>query len=486
MSLINDALNDLELRSAKTANYVEAKSSFWAGPVAKITSLFLLAFACFGAGYYFAGTGLASSENKAQIQELSTSSLEHAPSHSSSNSIASPAQHAAPEIKNVETVPLTIGQPGKVKSETMPVSPVEIQQANSNKAEQQRIAALLQQAELAQKQYRLSSPEKNNAVYFYNSVLQLRPENTQALAGLDQVKERYVQLYRRSLERNEQQKATTYAARLSKLLAADEVALFGQRMQKLQQQYSVDRALEGSEGGAQSVGGNSVASAPALSETPALKHYGGAEPTSDKRLSINKSQQQKRSETLAQLKRLMRQQDYVAARALVDKNAAAMQDVEPFIETQLELYLQQQDWPAMTRVLAEQEKRERVFVYYQARLTQHYQGENAAQQYLAGQSTALASTMPAQARAMYAGLLQKNKQHEQALQQYRVLVDQQQQNALYWLGLAVSADKLKFRSEAMSAYSVSARLGGHSVTVQEFIQKRYQQLQQEQQNREPS
>jgi len=65
----------------------------------------------------------------------------------------------------------------------------------------QRIEQLLVQAEQRFGNDQLTRPEGNNALYFYNQVLTLDPDNRQALRGRSRIVDRYVALASQELNR---------------------------------------------------------------------------------------------------------------------------------------------------------------------------------------------------------------------------------------------------------------------------------------------
>ncbi|HKF94926.1 MAG TPA: hypothetical protein VKB96_10090 [Gammaproteobacteria bacterium] len=60
--------------------------------------------------------------------------------------------------------------------------------------EAQRVAELLKQAEQQLAAVQLTTPAGDNALEFYQAVLSLDPNNTQAKAGLPEIAHRYVRL----------------------------------------------------------------------------------------------------------------------------------------------------------------------------------------------------------------------------------------------------------------------------------------------------
>lgn len=80
-----------------------------------------------------------------------------------------------------------------------------------------QIESLLERAELAMRENRLGTPDKNNAIYFYESILKAQPDNEIALSGMKSVGEKYEQLINRSIVDNQFSKARRYLRNLKRI-----------------------------------------------------------------------------------------------------------------------------------------------------------------------------------------------------------------------------------------------------------------------------
>jgi hypothetical protein len=61
--------------------------------------------------------------------------------------------------------------------------------------------------------YRLTTPEGNNAYYYYRRILEQDPDNAEALTGVAQIADTYADLTERELDRFHHRKARTYLER---------------------------------------------------------------------------------------------------------------------------------------------------------------------------------------------------------------------------------------------------------------------------------
>jgi MSHA biogenesis protein MshN len=71
-----------------------------------------------------------------------------------------------------------------------------------------------------------------------------------------------------------------------------------------------------------------------------------------------------------------------------------------------------------------------------------------------------------------AALAEKQGDYGQAIEDYSQLIDRQQTNARWWLGLAVSQDKQSLRQEAITSYRRAQTLNQLSDQVSTFVQQR--------------
>jgi hypothetical protein len=76
-----------------------------------------------------------------------------------------------------------------------------------------KIAGLLKKADLAMTQQRYTLPPSDNANAYYHAVLAEEPDNAHALAGLSEISQKYWQMARRLLDKNDLDKAERIAKR---------------------------------------------------------------------------------------------------------------------------------------------------------------------------------------------------------------------------------------------------------------------------------
>jgi serine/threonine protein kinase len=107
-------------------------------------------------------------------------------------------------------------------------------QAQAKSAElKQQLSQLFANAERAMREQRLTAPAENNAYFYYSKILELEPNNSQALAGLSEIEDYYIKLAQQSLLNKAVEKARNAIDKL-KALTVDDA-----RLEELEQQYQI-------------------------------------------------------------------------------------------------------------------------------------------------------------------------------------------------------------------------------------------------------
>jgi MSHA biogenesis protein MshN len=78
--------------------------------------------------------------------------------------------------------------------------------------------------------------------------------------------------------------------------------------------------------------------------------------------------------------------------------------------------------------------------------------------------------------ALYAAALQEQKRFEEAGQLYRQLVNLRPQQAVWWMGLAISMDQAGSNEQARGAYEQAIALPGLRSDLHDYIRGRLQIL----------
>ena len=142
---------------------------------------------------------------------------------------STPAQPTAavPSVSAIPPEPVTFPQPPMASApptmtvalapDTVPIQPVEAvpplqqdQDAPEPFRDQERIDALLHTAQAALADTRLALPADNSAYYYYQKVLELDPDNSQARDGVVYIAERYLALAKKAVEKGQSTKAKQY------------------------------------------------------------------------------------------------------------------------------------------------------------------------------------------------------------------------------------------------------------------------------------
>ncbi len=76
----------------------------------------------------------------------------------------------------------------------------------------------LADAEIAMREYRLTTPINNNAYAFYRAVLATQPDHPKAVAGLNRIVNQYVQLIEKAMRKDNSRNARVYLKRAEKII----------------------------------------------------------------------------------------------------------------------------------------------------------------------------------------------------------------------------------------------------------------------------
>lgn len=315
------------------------------------------------------------------------------------------------------------------------------------------VPRLLVAAKNGLRHYRLTTPEGNNALYFYQQVFSLDPKNAEAIAGIASIEEAYTRLIHAAVERGQSEQAQQYLLRLRRLAATNIGAGFTERLRQLEKQVVTDSTI---------------------SEKSDVVN---SENTSDlivRRPEIKKSAQQLTSDLLAQVRLLQRDGNLSGAVRLIEHYRKKTALSRPLEVALLNLYFANEDFSKADQMLNKWDDADELLPYYRAKKILATEGKDSAYAYLAQ-----IDHLRGRALALYAAYSQDREEFQIALQAYRRLITESRGNAVYWLGLAVAADSTKAAEEAYKAYLQALVLGGHSEQVAAFIQDRLKVLKKE-------
>ncbi len=310
------------------------------------------------------------------------------------------------------------------------------------------IEQLLLEGEEALAVDRLTTPLGDNAYERFQAVLAREPENVQALAGLDKVRQRYLSFIENLVKRKEfyavpmlVSKARDVGAdeaELSRLLSqvtAEEEAAKLNKIMKAFEPVKRD-------------------SAPA-SVQPSLQERD--------RLVSEKSEQ------------LITNQHLEAAEKLLVGFLAENPKAVETITQLFTVYIQQGRLSDAEALINQSSHLPGFkFSYMVAQLLIQRQDLDGALRALQSQQPPLAE-VPAY-YALQAGLLHQQGYNEKAVGMYQLLINQDPQQAAYWLGLAVSLDSLKLVKPTLHAFEQTLRHSKSDDTYLHYVRQRIDAL----------
>lgn len=420
MSLINDALSDLETRSGvpnadkqSKLEYSRNRNDLWsAKPI--VLSLLFAVFLC--AWQYFNKQEKASTVSDLVVAQTI-------------------AEQAGDKMAAIDSHETSVKgddqrdtQSGDSRSSTKTVLV---------DTTQQNIELWLAEATQAMAELRLSVPQRHSAVFYFNKVIASDADNKVAHAGLNAVKKKYEALTTQSIAKGDVEKAKQLSGRLLGLLDAGEL-----------QEYKdlFDRV--------ESLGIASNASPQQSAQTG---------------VAINPSSNQLLNNKIIAAELMLRENRNAKAEALL----APVHEIDEANLRVRALYFDALIEQGKIQHLAANidDKTYSVDIYYAAKLVEIQHGERAAMLYLREHRV-----MEERSLSMLAGLLQKHKRYNEAVESYRRLIRMNQNKEQYRLGLAVSLDASGDANEAYLAYLSINDIESLAPALRTFVAKRIQDL----------
>ena len=312
------------------------------------------------------------------------------------------------------------------------------------------ITLLLQSAQDAIQDDRLSLPENNNAVSYYRQVLLLQADHPQALAGLEQVADRYRELAEQQLAEKQFEPAIRFAEQ-GLALSPDnpQLAVLSARIRSQQ------------------------AAAPESDSNDDIKATKKITPANP--LTVAHSGTYIDQQQAADAQQKADSGDITGAIADLQQLADSGTIGKQATQLLARLYLSQNQPEAIEQLLAQQALlSEAEAAYLIARAQVQTKNLAAALATLEAQSPPM-STHP-DYYALLAGVYQQGRQYQAAAGIYQQLARLQPQTYTHWLGLAAALDGLK-KPEARAVFQrVLPMIPAGQANLKHYVQQRLEQL----------
>lgn len=307
------------------------------------------------------------------------------------------------------------------------------------------IASLLQQAQEALSEDRLSLPKQNNAVTMYRQVLEWDSTNKEAIQGLAQVVDRYRVLIDHALANGNSGKAKALLGRVKTLgMDAEEQRVLWRNIEALQ----VERERLSSNDG---------------DESP-------SEP-----VAISMSWEFKDQQTSQTAQVLFSKNQGDEARKLLEKFVEQSPYVGLCFQQLFQNYLLIENYSLAKSLVTEHTQ---LPVAKRAYLLSRI---DVAQGQVEHAITKLERQKPGNSlfQAYYgllAALYQKTDRHLKAVEYYQQLLKMDNKQPDYWLGLGISLDALDKRPEALRAFQLANQFVQANPRIESYIRQRIQAL----------
>jgi len=355
-----------------------------------------------------------------------------------------------------------------------PTIPTESRGDNKSDQLNQRIYELIDKASRAVTLDRLTSPEQDNAFFYYQELLKIDSQNGVAINGINKIVDRYLDMVDRAIEKNQIVKANHFLEKASwvnpqdgriaeyrdKLslssIAAPEVDVVDTQIQK--QKVSTSTQIE-------SVSVNDPFEKPAVFNQK--NTYLSIEPNIE---SLDE-QAIKTAEILIAAGRKLE-----AIEGL--RNQISQYSSPKSEDYLLDLYYRDNNIQGMQFLLNSHTNLSQVEkTYHQARIKILENDNQMAIQLL--ESNLSLAEQNENYRALLAGLYQRQQLYLQAISAYRNLLQSFSSKPAYWLGLALSLDAQKQFAAASHAYNQLLHFNDLEPKVQNYARVRIDQLSRE-------
>lgn len=335
-------------------------------------------------------------------------------------------------------------------------------------AQQMVINAWLKLADNALAQDRLASPLEDSAFYYYQEILRMAPEHPQALQGLDDIAERYLQLVLGAIQQQQFNRAQTLLRRAG-LVAPEHAGIAAMVAELAQAEFAAE---QNNIADVQPSPQRISAAVPVVTQTesyslPAHPSINAAQ----MHLSPNRDWQDQQA--AEQAREFMQQGKTQLARLHLE--TFVQHNVTASLSSQLlcQLYIEQGDLADAETLFADTNAlswpvndRQRLRAQWLVA-----KGESKAAQKLLEDNLPNAE-MDERYRALLASLYHTNSNYHEAVASYRRLLSTFGEKSSYWLGLALALDALTQKNSALEAYRRAQNFQPLQAEVNTYIEQR--------------
>lgn len=485
MSLVNDMLKDLEAgkrrslpEGVSSTPLNENKHRLGALPLVSLIALLAFVPVAFYLGLNWQGSDSPVPPNDSESVKTATHGDRRSDSVSTASSPTAGQEPGAKQAAMHEFLPDE--QPGlAARSEDKPGEHWEPARLSEDQgfvtdvstSNSLKVDRLLDAAELALREDRLTSPLDDNAFTRYQTVLLLEPSHPQAVQGITKIAERYLEFYGTKARAGDMQAANVYLEKAQQVVRRypQLVLWLNQRAGRLAEEIAEAKKAEGQHetAASQQLAGESTAVA------GTAEARGDAPEGQAVRRSPSKSEVDKR--VAAQAQTLMQQRRYAQAQSLLMAHLEHNPEAPAVRKALFDAYI------ASDNLLAAQQQLRQLTdlpTHEQAQMKARIKAQEGD---LPAAVLELESASPtvADVPAYYsylAALYHKTKRYDDAAELYRRLLNADDSQPTYWLGLAVSLDALDDRPGALRAFRYARRYSKPDAPSRAYVEERIRHL----------
>lgn len=333
--------------------------------------------------------------------------------------------------------------------------------AVDNQASKFELTILLDLGDKALEKKRLTTPEGASAYHFYQQALSFDGESIRAKAGIERVKEEYLSLIERAYDRASLDQASTLKSRLWAISNTSEHNIYLEKIRAIESDYLKESNEEKS-----TIDSNIVTATSTNFGSEAMSQMESTFP-----VEISISQDQKRQNILTRYGQYISRKEVTEARLLLERHVLDTKSNPLLIEKLFDHYFRYDSEKELVFLFRQRQQYDEKWPFQKARYLQIYQGEEKAVDFLSSQYQ-LNKLPQEQAKLLYATLLRKRDEFELSVIVYRELLEINSKEPLYWLGLAIAEESQSNYDYAHKAYNLALKYGEKNTEVSSFIHTR--------------
>ena len=436
MSLINDALTELELRNPdaqNTSKYDQGNTLKGASYIKYL--LVIVSVVCFVMGYMQFST-ISSSEIQENLTNNNLFIKDTTPSTKENSVLKAEVYHATETDEEPRTEKINQAIQITSRKETKPT---------------QEIDKNILLGHYALSKNRLTLPEADNALYYFNKVLAVDSYNRDAIDGIESIKKQYKYLVEQAILQKNYTRAKSLITRAnSALISKDQIDIWSNSIEHKERVTSIEEK----------------------NANPIFESI-ISQQKRDTSSMLTPSLSAREDVFLAELKSLQKYKNPFTREAALNEFLEGNPKSIRILITLLEHYLALDRMDRANELVKNHQGQ--AYSYFIRAKTLHKQGLKAEAIELL-EKNKRQEILQEESHAMLAALYHELHQFSKAIEIYEILTRIHRSKSRYWLGLGLSSDAMAKYKQARQAYLRVLRLDQVHPDISEYVKKRIKTL----------